>query len=73
MERKLLLLMPAFMMVSIGAFAQQRSFDNAFAIAKRQAAKLGVVIDVQAKARSKAMAERAKAKGIDTVVFDRGG
>lgn len=76
MERKLLLLMPAFMMVSIGAFAQQRSFDNAFAIAKRQAAKLGVVIDVQAKARSKAMAERAKAakttREVGYYVFDNG-
>ena len=64
------------MMASIGAFAQQRSFDNAFAIAKRQAAKLGVVIDVQAKARSKAMAERAKAakttREVGYYVFDNG-
>lgn len=77
MKGKLLLLLPSFLLASPWAMAQQRSFDDALAIAKRQAEKLGVTMDSQAASRAKTMAARAKAakptKDVGYYVFDNGG
>ncbi len=76
MRRRCLLLLPILLLTNLLALAQQRSFEDALNIARRQAAKFGVVINDDATNRSKAMHARAKAaqptKELAYYVFDNG-